>query len=327
MDLTSLGEFGLIRRIRRRVGPGCGVVRGIGDDCAVTLPAPGSAILSTVDLLTEGVHFDRSFHPPRLLGRKSLSVNVSDVAACGGTPRHALLALAIPPGTDTRWVDGFMDGFLAVAREEGVTLTGGDTCGSKGGVTISVTLMGEREPAGVVGRHGAREGDLIVVSGTLGDSATGLELLRQGERDLSHPCIRRHLDPTPRSRLGRLLADRGLATAMIDVSDGLLADLEHILEESGGGAVVQVEAIPLSDPVRRVSSDPLDAALSGGEDYELLFTIPSGRKGKLEGVSRESGIPLTVIGRVTGGQGITLREGDRPLTMAPSRGYDHFRSG
>lgn len=330
MGLRELGEFGLIHRIRGRVRPGSGVIQGIGDDCAMTQITPGWTSLSTVDMLIEGIHFDRSYTPPYLLGRKSLSVNVSDIAACGGVPRHVLLGIALPPGIDTPFIDQFMDGFLAVCDEEGVTLIGGDTCSSRGGVVISVTLLGEQRPERVVRRAGARPCDLIVVSGSIGDSAVGLQLLRQGERDPAHPCIARHLDPTPRTRLGLILAGECRVSAMIDISDGLLADLGHILTSSGVGARLDTRAIPLSPLARseaiRIGIDPLVPPLTGGEDYELLFTLPPSEERSLEPISRELSLPLTVIGSIQEGEGITLTDGDTPIS--PPRlaaGYDHFR--
>jgi len=330
VGIAELGEFGLIRRIAGRVTGGVGVIRGIGDDCALTSTTPGFTTLSTVDLLIEGIHFDRSYTTPHLIGRKSLSVNVSDIAACGGIPRHALLGLALPPGIDTPFVDGFIDGFLAVCTEEGVSLVGGDTCASQSGLMVSVTLLGEQSPDRVVSRGGARPGDLIVVSGTLGDAAVGLELLRRGERDMTLFPIARHLDPTPRTRLARALAGESIPSAMIDISDGLLADLGHILDASGVGAQIDVATLPRHDATRRAAArlglDPLLPFLAGGEEYELLFTLPPTARGKLDSLSRHLSLPLTVIGTVREETGVTLLDGNTPIPTPPRRGYDHFRT-
>ena len=193
MTLNELGEFGFIGRIATSAGSGGGVVLGIGDDAAAVIPTPGLQTLVTADMLVEGVHFDLAFTPPFELGRKSLAVNLSDIAAMGGIPRFALLSLAIPPGLSLEILDPFIAGFTSRAKEHGVTLIGGDTCSSRSGFVISVTLMGEQEPERIVRRSGAGGGDLLYVTGFVGDSALGLALLRQGER--VGAAITRHLDP------------------------------------------------------------------------------------------------------------------------------------
>ena len=182
MTLKELGEFGFIRRIATGAGSGSGVALGIGDDAAAIIPTPGMQTLVTADMLVEGIHFDLTFTAPFELGRKSLAVNLSDMAAMGGEPRFALLSLAIPPDLPLEFLDHFMAGFTGCGKEQGVTLIGGDTCSSLSGFVISVTLMGEQSSSRIVRRSGARPGDLIHVTGTVGDSALGLELLRRGER-------------------------------------------------------------------------------------------------------------------------------------------------
>ena len=263
MKLSELGEFGFIERIRRAVPGGAGIVAGIGDDCAVTTLPAGEVLLNTTDLLIEGGHFRRDWSDLFLLGRKSVSVNVSDIAAMGGTPRHLTLGLGIPPDLPVEELERFVAGFLDAAAGYRTVLIGGDTCRSPGPLFVSVTVEGSAPPAEVVRRSGARPGDDLYVSGTLGDSALALRLLSAG--DAPPPELaRRHHDPQARTALGRELAAAGLATAMIDVSDGLCADLGHILAASGVGARVEVGALPLSDPFRSAAATLPDPVLPCG---------------------------------------------------------------
>jgi thiamine-monophosphate kinase len=326
VTLKELGEFGFINRIAARAGSGCGVALGIGDDAAAVIPTPGLQTLVTTDMLAEGVHFDRVFTTPFALGCKSLAVNLSDMAAMGGIPRFALLSLAIPPDLPLDFLDPFMAGFALRGKEQGVSLIGGDTCSSRSGFTISVTLMGEQHPGRIIRRSGARPGDLIHVTGTVGDSALGLELLRRGER--GGAAIARHLDPLPRNGAGVALAETGMATAMIDVSDGLLADLGHILEQSGGGATLFLQQLPLSpEYLRRIpqfDDDLFGRALSGGEDYELLFTAPPGREQEIRELSGSLGLPMTVIGEIRSDPGLVVISPDGTTHTPRSRGFDHF---
>ncbi|HEY6873758.1 MAG TPA: thiamine-phosphate kinase [Geobacteraceae bacterium] len=325
MRLQELGEFGLIDRIAGRVPRTAGVRIGIGDDAAALEPSSGCVTLATSDMLLEEVHFDLDLCDPRTLGRKSLSVNLSDIAAMGGLPRHCLLSLAVPQGMAVEFLDGFITGFLERADEFGVALVGGDTCASRGGLVVSVTVLGEQRPDMVVPRSGARRGDLIFVTGTLGDSALGLRLLRSGERE--GEAVLRQLDPAPRVREGLALAEAGIPTAMIDVSDGLLADLGHILDLSGVGARLELARLPLS-PVfaSRMSAlpeDPFLLPLAGGEDYELLFTAPPERKDAAMAALATLGTRLTVIGEITDA-GVRVVAPDGSDYPAAVRGYNHF---
>ncbi|HZV81736.1 MAG TPA: thiamine-phosphate kinase [Geobacteraceae bacterium] len=328
MKLAELGEFGFIGTIAARTGGCPGVTVGIGDDAAATLPTPGMSLLTTADLLAEGVHFNRDWIDPYTLGRKSLAVNLSDIAAMGGIPRYALLSLAVPEDISLEFLDSFTAGFLDQAKRFNVALIGGDTSASRGGLFINVTLMGEQYPEKIVTRGGARAGDLICVSGTLGDSALGLEALRRGERVTG--ALGRHLDPEPRVSLGVALADAAIPTAMIDISDGLVADLGHILKLSGNGGRVEIAALPLSAEYRggcaRFGADPYALCLGGGEDYELLFTLPAVRLEEARKLGDANGAPVTVIGEIVTEPGLYLAAPHGGRYDASIKGYDHFRT-
>lgn len=331
MKLAELGEFGFIDRVGRSVSNGAGVRLGIGDDCAALTLPPGELLLTTTDLLVEQVHFRREWTDLRTLGRKSVAVNVSDIAAMGGTPRHLFLGLAVPAAMSVEELDDFVAGFLEAARHYGATLAGGDTCGSPGPLLISVTAEGAVPEGELVRRRGARPGDAVYVSGTLGDSGFALRQLLAGE--VPEPLLaRRHHDPEARTGLGRALARAAIPTAMIDVSDGLLADLGHILEASQVGAAIEAAALPLSDPFRRaLAAEPalLELALAGGEDYELLFAVPPERESELADLAKSADVPVTRIGGITSAAGelAALDRNGHPLPLRKT-GYDHFgRSG
>jgi thiamine-monophosphate kinase len=327
VNLAQLGEFGLIGRIAGRVPAADRVLLGIGDDTAATVPQPGTVTLSTSDMLVEGVHFDLAYSDPRSLGRKSLAVNLSDIAAMGGVPRTFLLSLAIPPTLTVEFVDAFTTGLLEQAARFDVILVGGDTCAAHAGLVISITLLGEQSPERIVRRQGARPGDLVCVTGTLGDAAVGLAQLRQGVR--SGAAAARHLDPEPRVAAGIALAAAGLPTAMIDVSDGLAADLGHILQQSGVGARLELASLPLSPAYRQAMAGheaPLLPALTGGEDYELLFTVPPDRLHELTELAGRLGVACTVMGVITATPGLSLITPDGSDYRLPTAGYDHFPS-
>ncbi|BCR06867.1 thiamine-monophosphate kinase [Desulfuromonas versatilis] len=330
MKLSELGEFGFIRRLRQQVSDGPGVRLGIGDDCAALELPPGELLLTTTDLLIEQVHFRRDWTDPRSLGRKSVAVNISDIAAMGGTPRHLFLGLGIPAATEAEELEAFMAGFIEAAAEYGAALVGGDTCRSAGPLLISVTAQGSVPAEELVRRGGARPGDAIYVSGTLGDSALALDRLLAGAEP--DPWLaRRHHDPTARSGLGRALAAARLPSAMIDLSDGLLADLGHVLEASGVGARVELGLVPLSPAFRAaLAAAPglVELALAGGEDYELLFTLDPRHEPQLQRLAAEVGVPLTRVGRI-----VSPEEGLQILDLQghpyrPTRlGFNHFQPG
>lgn len=330
MKLGELGEFGLIDKIRARVGAASGVHRGIGDDAAeLELPA-GHHLLTSTDLLLEDVHFSFAWTSAHDLGRKAVAVNLSDIAAMGGAPRFLYVGLACPAATELAQLDAFVEGVLAEAAEHGATLVGGDTCRSPGPWVISVTVEGTAPPEEVIGRDGARAGDLVLVSGTLGDSALALDHWQNGACPEGFLAAR-HNRPTPRVGLGRELARAGLATAMIDLSDGLASDLAHILAASAAGAEIRGAALPLSPAFRaHLEQRPalIDLALAGGEDYELLCTVPPERLAEALAAGVRVGVPLTVVGTVTEpATGLQLRADDGSLRPLRVRGYDHFGRG
>uniref|UniRef100_C6E077 Thiamine-monophosphate kinase n=1 Tax=Geobacter sp. (strain M21) TaxID=443144 RepID=C6E077_GEOSM len=322
MRLAELGEFGLIDRIKKNVAASPSVLLGIGDDAAALVPAPEYVTLITCDMLLEAVHFDLTLCDPESLGRKSLSVNLSDLAAMGARPRQFLLGIALPKEVPLEFMDRFMSGVLEQAERFGATLVGGDTCASKGGIAISITALGEQRPELVLKRSGARPGDLICLSGTVGDAAAGLVALRQGVREGF--LVSRQLDPTPRVAAGVALAEGGLATAMIDVSDGVLGDLGHIREMSGVGARLELAKLPLSDEYRAAcGDDPYALALSGGEDYELLFCIDPGKRGEVEALFAKLALKFSVVGEITAAPEVKLATPGG--VYAPGHGgFDHF---
>jgi thiamine-monophosphate kinase len=281
-------------------------------------------------MLLEGVHFDLATTDLYSLGWKCAAVNLSDIAAMGGAPRFCLTALGIPPALMVEDIREFYRGVYACLKKFGTALVGGDTCRSGKDFVITVTVLGEAGAKQVLSRSGARPGDGIFVTGTLGDSGAGFELLRSAERGARNrkpECrnlIEKHLKPFPRVAEGRKLALSGVASAMIDLSDGLSSDLAHICEESGVGAEVFAGQIPLSRALRSLKTlrrPALEYALSGGEDYELLFTVPPGKANKLKTL----GIAAKQIGAVTRGRSVVLiGEDGRKAPLRPS-GYDHFR--
>jgi len=328
MKLADLGEFGFIDRIKAGVAAGSGVCLGIGDDCAVLDLPPGHQLVTTTDMLIEEIHFRREWTDMADLGRKSVAVNVSDVAAMGGTPHHLYLSLGFPKTFPLEALDSFIKGFLAACRFYQVTLVGGDTCRSPGPFVISVTVEGSVPAGHFVTRGGARPGDAVYASGTLGDSALALHLLAAGKTP--DPFLRdRHVNPQARTRLGAALGQGRIPSAMIDLSDGLLADLGHILECSATGALVEEELLPLSPSFRaalRESPELVRLALAGGEDYELLFTVAPEREKDLPAAARQASLPLSRVGRITEpGAGLVVRAADGSTYRPATGGFNHFR--
>lgn len=317
----------------RSAGGDRDLLYGIGDDCAVLRRGGGLVELVTTDALIEGVHFDSAWHPPRLLGRKAAAVNLSDIAAMGGTPRYAFLSLGLPGDYETGWLTEFMTGFLEKLAEFGTHLVGGDTVRSPQGTVLSVTVLGEAIESEVLLRSTARVGDLVLVSGPLGEAAAGLELSRRGHYFTpASPWVRllaAHLDPQPEIALGRVLAGSGLVSALMDLSDGLATDLANLCRESGMGAEVDNAALPISPDTRQAAGllQTKDAtwALAGGEDYRLLLTVAPGQLETLSRLVRqELGRELFPVGRIVAAPGVRLLDGSTSREIS-DLGFDHFR--
>jgi thiamine-monophosphate kinase len=333
---VPLSEKKLIRQIRRSArrdrhkdrdsDKDKSVVTGIGDDCAVLRVPPRHELLVTTDFTIEQVHFRRDWHRPELVGRRCLTRGLSDIAAMGGDPRVAFLSLAVPSDVPQKWVDRFLKGLLDLAREFKVPLAGGDTAQSAGGIQADIVVVGSVPKGKAVLRSGAKAGDQIYVTGELGGSAAALARLME-----SKPVGAKHFRdsyrqsrPLARVAVGRWLRQRGVASAMIDVSDGLSTDLEHICEESHVGAEIEAEGIPRAQVGRgkkelgkkRVA---LELALHGGDDYELLFTA-AGRV-----PSKVAGVPVTRIGRTTQSAGMRLIGADGKARPLKAEGWEHFK--
>ena len=342
--LAELGERGLLRHIRSRLPGGAGVKVGVGDDAAAVEIGP--VALVTTDCLVEGVHFTRDSAPARLVGRKALTVNLSDIGAMGGIGRYATVSLLLPPDISFGWVDALYDGLLERAAEAGVSIVGGNLARSREGVVVDVTLLGD---AGrLLLRSGARPGDHVVVTGFLGAAAEGVRLLKEGARldddaELRATgvwtessaaavvaCLRAQLDPRPPFAVARSIAERGLARAGMDLSDGLSTDLFEMCTQSGVAAVVERALLPV-DPkaaglARASGGDPSELALHGGEDYQLLLAIAPEALEEARELSRVFGAELTPVGSfVEGEPALRLRDasGERPLVPG---GHDHFRA-
>jgi thiamine-monophosphate kinase len=328
------GEDALVRAIRTlaaAAGDGAGVRVGIGDDCAVLEPRPGAVLLATTDLLVEDVHFRRRWAEPADIGWKSIAVNLSDIAAMGGHPRWALVALACPEGTSVAEIEAFYEGALALARAHEVTIVGGDTSASPAGWIVNVTLLGDAVQPRL--RSTAGGGDTVAVTGALGRSAAGLAVLeRESAPGVSAAHLAEvtaaHLRPRPRVREGQWLAAAGGVTAMMDLSDGLGIDLPRLLVESGAGAAVDVDRLPVDAATRAVAAalgaDPTAWATGGGEDYELLLTCAPGAIERLQrGLAEACGTRLTPIGEITAGAR-PVRWSSRGHEVTVARGFEHF---
>jgi thiamine-monophosphate kinase len=313
-------EFDLIARHFTRPAPGA--VLGVGDDAALMRLSPGMELAVSTDMLVAGRHFFPDTDPYRL-GRKALAVNLSDLAAMGAQPRWATLALALPEA-DEAWLAAFSAGLLDLAAEHGVDLVGGDT--TRGPLNLCITILGEVEAGRALRRDAAQVGDDLWVSGDIGGAALGLRHL-QGQVNLPEAArcaaVARLETPTPRVALGRALI--GLARAAIDLSDGLLGDLGHILERSGVGAEVAVETLPLHPALSQVSPElARTCALAGGDGYELCFTAPTTQRAAIEAAAASVGVAVSRIGVIRAESGLSLRDRAGAEVAPPGRGYDHF---
>jgi thiamine-monophosphate kinase len=328
-------EASLIRVIQnlsqRKASPRSRLALSIGDDTAAFRGSTGSLTLLSTDALVEGIHFDLHYFSPEDIGWKALAVNLSDIAAMGGNPLYFTTSIAVPPDKPSTWVRKLYRGMLRLASEFQVRLIGGDTCASPQGLFLDVTIIGEVKPSEMVTRKGSRPGDILFVTGELGGSAMGLEMLRRHSRLAKRypEAIHRHLRPRPRSLVGRFLASHKFASALIDISDGLSTDLHHLCEQSRVGAVIDAQKIPLPGSATRLApvlaKTTLDYALNGGEDYELLFTVPAKLRSRIP--PKIDGVAIHEIGWITkeaGGCSI-IKQG-RTEKVSPG-GFDHFIVG
>ena len=325
---TRPGEFEIIARFFAPLAQGEAGALGLTDDAAILAPAAGNEFVVTVDMLTAGVHFLPD-DPPDLLARKLLRVNLSDLAAMGATPRAYFLALGLPPSVDVAWFEAFSGGLATDQAAFGIVLAGGDTTATPGPLVLSLTAIGEVPAGTAIRRSTARVGEDVYVTGTIGDAALALGVIDGRLRDLPAPdaahLIGRYRLPEPRVAFGPAL--RGLASAMIDVSDGLLADLGHICETSGIGAEIDFPQVPLSPAAARlVAGAPAlaETVATGGDDYELLFTAPDRARGAIAAAAARVGVPVARIGRTIAGGGVRLRDAaGRPIEPARA-GWRHF---
>jgi thiamine-monophosphate kinase len=316
--IGSLGELGFLARLLPTLRGGRGVLVGPGDDTAVVV-SPTRRLLVTTDALVEGVHFRRGWLRPVQIGRKAYLASASDIAAMGGRPRFCLASIGVAPDFPSRDLAALHRGLGAAARETGARLVGGNLTRARE-LLVSVTLIGESPPRPAL-RSGARPGDLLYVTGTLGEAALGLEMLRRNAGARGEP-VRRFREPPKRLRAGALLARSGYASAMVDVSDGLLQDLGHLCRASGVGARIEACLLPASPSVRRAG---LSLLLAGGEDYELLCAVPARRQERVERLERRLGCRLTLIGScVPARHGVRVLD-ERGRSLGDGRaGFDHF---
>ena len=335
MKLSDLGEIDFLKALEKSFAKGRGrVKKSIGDDSSVTVQSGEKNLLATTDTLNQGVHFTSTYTTPYLLGRKAVSVSLSDIAAMGGESLFLLVSLSLPKGLSARFLDELYKGISSLLKEHSVSLVGGNTSSARaGGLSITTTVLGEVVPSLVVLRSGASPGELLFVTGTLGDSAAGLRLLKCGARAAKarggkRELIMSHLDPKPRVKAGKLLSS--VATAMIDLSDGLLLDLTRLALSSKVSTQVEQALLPASKAFLRYAPKGdlrrLKLQLTGGEDYELLFTAKESDEKKVMRISKKLDLPITRIGRVTGkGSKVKVIDSNgKPLKINGPHGYEHF---
>lgn len=333
MKLADLGEFGLIDFLTRGLGHNSGgVIKGIGDDTAVLEVGRDMWLLFTTDMMVEGVHFSLDYSTFEQVGRKALAVNLSDIAAMGGRPTHALVSLAVPPDLAPEDLSELYRGLGEAAGEHGVNIVGGDTVGTPGRLVINVALLGEVKAGGAVYRSGARPGDKVYVTGPLGAPAAGLHLFQKPglncPREAAEYCRQAHAAPRPRVAVGMLLARCGV-TSMNDISDGLASELHEICAASGVGCLIRQQDVPVDRRVRAVAEaagvDPLQWALYGGEDLELVFTATPEAGETIKKEAAGAGVAVCEVGLVTTAGGVRLEQPGGTGVVLPKGGYDHFR--
>jgi thiamine-monophosphate kinase len=336
MRLDELGEFGLIARLTGDGGTRSDVLLGVGDDAAVLDLGGESLLVATVDAQVEGRHFLRGVATPEEIGHKALAVSLSDIAAMGAEPLWALISLLVPPDLAVEVLDGIYAGFKALAGRFGVALVGGNVAATGGPLALDVTLLGRVPRGRVLTRAGGQPGDLLLVTGTLGAAAAGTLSQSSDSRlaSLAHHVPLRarqaQVAPQPRVDEGRALAATGVVRAMLDVSDGLASDVSHLCERSGVGAELEAAFIPVDPAAVAVATalgrDPLELALTGGEDYELLFSVSPGDEDRAMDAIREVGGSVYLIGRLVTEPGLRLRYVDGRVVALATRGWDHLAS-
>lgn len=323
------GEFDIIARHFAPLAKDAPLAFGLTDDAAMIAPRKGHSLVVTADAIVEGVHFLHD-DPPDQIARKLLRVNLSDIAAKGAVPLGYILTCAFPRDVTGRWIAAFARGLKADQKQFDIHLLGGDTVSTPGPATFSATLFGEVSGRTMLRRSGARAGDIICVTGTIGDGGLGLTEILTPHENLPATqrkyLAARYRLPQPRTRLGPAL--KGIATAALDVSDGLIQDLGHLADQSGLRAVIDLQAVPLSPPAKALARhdvELLSRAVAAGDDYEIAFTIPLKHLAKLKNAARAAGTPVTIIGHVENGRGVAVRLPTGEIVEPETRGYDHFR--
>lgn len=333
MKFNEIGEFGFIESIKKEcITTLKDIIKGIGDDCAVFGPYSGRVLLFTTDMLVEDIHFLKAKITPYQLGWKTIAVNLSDIAAMGGRPLFLLISLAIPAEMNIELIQDFYKGMKDICEHYEVNILGGDTVASPDKLVISVSLIGDAKENEVLYRSGARPGDSIYVTGNIGDSSAGLKILKNEispPKSIASHFIKLHNEPKPLIKTGRIIAASRLASAMIDLSDGLLSDLGHICKESGVGAMLFKKKIPISSELKllasRVKFNPIDLAFSGGEDYLLLLTVPKAKIKDFEILYKNKGSsPLYLIGEIREEKGVRMVNDDGSIEEISIRGFNHF---
>ena len=333
MRLQDIGETGLIKLLSERIkNKNDNIIKGIGDDTAVIRIDPSLFLLATTDMLVEGEHFLLKSITGEALGYKALAVNLSDIAAMGGRAKHALVAIGLPADLEVEYILEIYRGMQSLADEFAVSIVGGDTVSSPAGLVINVTVLGVVEPTRVLLRSGAKPGDLILVTGSLGHSRAGLELVKDNYIELSaeerQEALSRHYYPWPRLREIDLLVQAGKINSLNDISDGLAKDLEEITVASGVGAVIEANKVPVNGLTKKIAlqkgHNPLDYVFYGGEDFELVLTAEPNTARELLAQAARENIELHVIGKIIEEAGLFLQqEGSSPSLIAG--GWDHFR--
>ncbi len=327
--ISDIGEFELLAQIKQQLATSSPhVILGIGDDAAAfSLPEARLGLLSS-DLLLQGVHFDLSYTTPYQLGQKALAVNISDIAAMGGVPCYALVSMALPGDCPVAWISEFYNGLKALGEKYETAIIGGDTSASPNIIMISISIWGEVEAELLLSRRGAKPGDQVLVTGNLGEAAAGLALLKANKQSSYPDLVQRQLTPIPRCSEALIIAHGRWASSMIDVSDGLVSDIKQLARESNVGAEIWLDKLPISQAVAEVAGQlgvsAYELAISGGEDYELLFSVPPNKLNHLLQEFTRQQTPLSIIGCIkTMEQGVCFL-GENGQKIVPKAGYEHF---